>query len=60
MEVSGAMGIAAQEMATNKSQAGYDVLTKTLQKTEQGAQNEQQRMEVAEQTGKGTNIDIKA
>lgn len=60
MEVSGAMGIAAQEVATNKAQAGYDVLTKTLQKTAQGEQNDQQRMEIAEQTGKGMNIDIKA
>lgn len=63
MEISGAMSPAAQEMAVNKTQAGYDVLTKTLQKTTQGAQTEentQLRMEVAEQTGKGTKIDIKA
>ncbi|MBE9486098.1 MAG: hypothetical protein KAT62_06085 [Desulfuromonadales bacterium] len=60
MEISGSMSIAAQEMAINKSQAGFDVLTKTLQKTEQHQQNEQQRLQVAEQTGKGMNIDIKA
>ena len=63
MEISGSMSIAAQEIATNKTQTGYDVLTKTMQKTVQGAQTEenaQQRMEIAEQTGKGTNIDIKA
>ena len=63
MEVSGAMGVAAQGMAANKAQAGLDTLTKTLQKTEQTAQTEQtalQRMEVAEQTGQGLNIDIKA
>ena len=60
MEVSGATSIAAQEVATNKTQAGFDVLTKTLQKTEQAQQNEQQRVEVAEQTGKGMHIDIKA
>jgi hypothetical protein len=60
MQVSGAMGIAAQEMAANKTQAGYDVLTKTLQKTQQNEQNAQQRMAVAEQTGKGLNIDVKA
>jgi hypothetical protein len=63
MEVSAAMSPVAQEVAVNKTQAGYDVLTKTLQKTAQGAQTEenaQQRMEVAEQTGKGTKIDIKA
>jgi len=57
MEVSGAVSIAAQEMATNKVQSGFDVLTKTLQK---GEQSNQQRMEIAEHTGKGMNIDIKA
>lgn len=63
MEISGAMSPVAQEVAVNKIQAGYDGLTKTLQKTVQGAQTEenvQQRMEIAEQTGKGKNIDIKA
>ena len=60
MDVSGATSIAAQEMATNKTQAGFDVLTKTLQKTEQNEQTSQLRMEIAEQTGKGLNIDIKA
>ena len=63
MEISGTLNPAAQEVATNKAQAGFDVLTKTLSKTEQNEQNEQseqQRMEVAEQTGKGLNIDIKA
>ena len=52
--------IAAQEMQTNKAQAGYDVLTKTMQKAEQSEANEQQRMDVAQQTGKGMNIDVKA
>jgi len=60
MEVSGPTSIAAQEISTNKVQAGFDVLTKTLQKTEQNEQNSQLRMEIAEQTGKGLNIDIKA
>ena len=60
MDVSGATSIAAQEVATNKTQAGFDVLTKTLQKPEQNEQNSQLRMEIAEQTGKGLNIDIKA
>lgn len=60
MEISGAMSPAAREMAVNKVQAGYDVLTKTLQKTAQNEQNDQQRMEIAEQTGKGMKIDIKA
>jgi hypothetical protein len=53
MEVSGSMGFAAQEMATNKAQAGFDVLTKSLEKTEQMLTNEQQRLEIAQQTGKG-------
>ena len=60
MEIGGTTGLAAQEISTNKTQAGFDVLTKTLQKTEQNEQNEQQRMAVAQQTGKGLNIDIKA
>lgn len=60
MEVSGAMSIAAQEVATNKTQAGFDVLTKTLQKTGQNEQNEEQRMAIAEHTGKGLTVDIKA
>ena len=60
MDISGATSIAAQEISTNKAQAGFDVLTKTLQKTEQNEQNPQLRMEIAEQTGKGLNIDIKA
>lgn len=62
MEISGSMSIAAQEMEINKSQAGYDVLTKTLTKTEQSEQseqNEKQRVQLAEHTGKGMNIDIK-
>lgn len=60
MEVSGSMSIAAQGMATNKLQTGYATLTKTLEKAEQNEVNEQQRMQVAQQTGKGMNIDIKA
>ena len=52
--------IAAQEMQTNKLQAGYATLTKTLQKTEQNEVNEQQQVEIAQQTGKGMNIDVKA
>ena len=62
MGISGSTSIAAQEMAinVNKSQAGFDVLTKTLQKTEQPQQNDQQRLQIAEQTGKGMNIDVKA
>lgn len=60
MEISGSMSIAAQEIATNKTQSGFDVLTKTLQKTDQNQEREQQRVQTAEQTGKGLNIDIKA
>ncbi|MDX2481391.1 MAG: hypothetical protein QNK24_13795 [Desulfuromusa sp.] len=60
MEVSGSTSIAAQAMSTNKTQSGFDVLTKTLEKTEQMQTGEQQRLEIAEQTGKGQTIDIKA
>ncbi len=62
MGISGSTSIAAQEMAinVNKSQAGFDVLTMTLQKTEQPQQDDQQRLQIAEQTGKGMNIDVKA
>jgi hypothetical protein len=57
MEVSGSMSVAAQAMSTNKTQAGFDVLTKTLEKTEQMLAGEQ-RLQIAEQTGKGLNIDV--
>ena len=60
MEVSGSMSIAAQAMSTNKTQAGFDVLTKTLEKTEQMQIDEQQRLQIAEQTGKGSRLDVKA
>ncbi len=60
MEVSGSMSVAAQAMSTNKTQAGFDVLTKTLEKTEQMQTGEQQRLQLAEQTGKGLHLDIKA
>ncbi len=50
-----------QEIALNKAAAGYDVLTKTMAKTEQQhPESSQLRAEVAQQTGKGQNIDIKA
>ena len=60
MDISGNTSIATQEMATNKTQSGYDVLTKSLEKTEQTRINEQQRLEIAEQTGKGLHLDVKA
>ena len=53
--------VVGQEVAMNKAQAGLDVLTKTMAKTEQQTpDNGVQRAEVAQQTGKGQNIDIKA
>lgn len=54
------MSIAAQEVATNKARAGFDVLTKALAKTGRNPQSEQQRASIAEQTGKGLRIEIKA
>jgi len=59
MEISGSMSIAAQEMTNSRTQAGFDVLTKTLAKTEHNQENDQQLQEIAEQTGKGLNIDIR-
>ncbi len=60
MNVSGSMSVAAQAISTNKTQSGFDVLTKTLEKTEQMQTGEQQRLQLAEQTGKGQHLDIKA
>lgn len=60
MEISGTVSSAAQGAANNQTQAGFDVLTKTLEKTDQNQQSEQQRNSIAEQTGKGLHIDIKA
>lgn len=60
MDISAGTNIAVQEMATNKAQSGYDVLTKSLEKTEQMRTNEQQRLEIAEQTGKGLHLDVTA
>jgi len=60
MDISGSMNFAAQEMATNKAQSGFDVLTKSLEKTEQMRADEQQRLEIAEQTGKGLHLDVRA
>jgi len=47
----------AQNEPTNKAQAGFDMLTKTAAKFEQ---TEEQRISLAEFTGKGQNIDIMA
>lgn len=60
MEISGS-ALLGQEVALNKAQAGYDVLTRTMTKTEQQApESSLLRAEIAQQTGKGQNIDIKA
>ncbi len=60
MDISGSMSFVAQEIATNKTQTGFDVLTKTMEKTEQMKVGESQKLEIAEQTGKGLNLDVKA
>jgi len=60
VDVSGSMNFAAQAMSTNKTQSGFDILTKTLEKTEQMQTAEQQRLQIAEQTGKGSRLDVKA
>lgn len=59
-DISGSAGLAAREAALNKAQTGFDVLTKSQEKTEQMRINEQQRLEIAEQTGKGLHLDVKA
>ena len=59
MEISSTL--AGQEMAMNKAQAGLDVLTKTMAKTEQQQpESSLHRAQIAEHTGKGQNIDVKA
>jgi hypothetical protein len=60
MDVSSSYDSAAQYGSILKQSAGYDAFTKTTEKTEQMKENEQQRLEIAEQTGKGVNLDVKA
>ncbi|HMB16044.1 MAG TPA: hypothetical protein VKN62_06985 [Pelovirga sp.] len=60
LEVGTSTSLVNQEMANNKTQTGFDVLTKTTEKTEQMQINDQQRLEIAEQTGKGLNLDVTA
>ncbi len=60
MDISGSVSFVAQEIATNKTQTGFDVLTKTMEKTEQMQVGEAQKLEIAEHTGKGLNLDVKA
>ncbi len=45
---------------TNKAQAAFDKLTQTKTKNELSEQNAQQRLALAEHSGKGLNIDITA
>ena len=57
--------IANQEIVNNKAQTGLDVLTRTIDKSDQAAQaqkpqSETMRLDIARQTGKGQNIDVKA
>lgn len=64
MGINIATTIANQEIGTNKAQAGLDVLTRTLSKSEPSAPSQEgksdaMRLDVAQQTGKGQNIDIK-
>ena len=65
MEINAATSIANQEISGNKAQVGLDVLTRTIAKTDQveqakGSQPESLGFEIAQHTGKGQNIDIKA
>ena len=60
LEVGTATSLVNQEMANNKTQTGFDVLTRTTEKTEQMQINDQQRLEIAEQTGKGLHLDVTA
>lgn len=64
MEINAATTIANQEISTNKAQVGLDVLTRTLEKSEQSEKttspmHEGLKADIARQTGKGQNIDIK-
>ena len=64
MEINVATTIANQEISTNRAQVGLDVLTRTLEKSEQGEKvrspmHEGLKAEIARQTGKGQQIDIK-
>lgn len=65
MEINASASIVSQEVSTNKAQAGLDVLTRTVAKTEQAEQtrepqSEAVRLDISQQTGKGQNVDIKA
>jgi len=65
MEINASTTIASQEIGNNKAQTGLDVLTRTLAKSgqveqSQSSQTESMRVDIANETGKGQNIDIKA
>ncbi len=62
MEINAATTIANQEISNNKAQAGLDVLTRTIEKADQAQkpQSETMRLDIARQTGKGQNVDVKA
>jgi len=64
MDINTSTSILSQEIGKNKAQTGLDVLTRTLTKTEKtepvaSEQGEALRVDLARQTGKGQNIDIK-
>ena len=65
MEINAATTIANQEISTNRAQVGLDILTRTLDKTEQAEKmrspmHKGLKADIAKQTGKGQLIDIKA
>ncbi len=60
LDISGAAGLMNQETSSQRTQTGFDVLTRSGDKTEQTMVNEQLRLEIAEQTGKGLNLDVRA
>lgn len=65
MEINAATTIANQEISNNKAQTGLDVLTRTIAKADQAEQAQQPqddstRVDIANQTGKGQNVDVTA
>ncbi|MFO7577695.1 MAG: hypothetical protein R6W66_08215 [Pelovirga sp.] len=59
LDIAGTISLINQEAGTGRGQAGMDVLTRTGEKTEQMRINEQLRLEIAEQTGKGLHLDVR-
>ena len=60
MDVSASYNSAAQYGSISKQASGFDAFTKTAEKTEQTIEHEEMRLEIAEQTGKGVNLDVTA